>query len=89
MPPSPFPSPFPPKPAAAKRKLSYKESRELEELPARIETLEMRIAALGAAMQEADFYQQDSARIVAANSELATLQGELDAAYTRWAELDA
>jgi ATP-binding cassette subfamily F protein uup len=79
-------------PAAAvvspKRKLSYKDSRELQELPARIETLEARIAALGAAMQAPDFYQQDSARIVAQNSELATLQLELDAAYARWAELD-
>jgi len=77
------------KAAPAKRKLSYKESRELEELPARIDTLETRIAALGVAMQEPGFYQQDGARIVAANSELATLQGELDAAYARWAELDA
>ncbi|HEU4664418.1 MAG TPA: ATP-binding cassette domain-containing protein [Dokdonella sp.] len=80
------PSAFPP---PAKRKLSYKESRELDELPARIETLEARIAAIGEAMQETDFYQQDSARIVAANDELAALQGELDAAYARWAELDA
>jgi ATP-binding cassette subfamily F protein uup len=39
-------------------------------------------------MQAPDFYQQDSARIVAQNSELATLQLELDAAYARWAELD-
>ncbi|MBA8889745.1 ATP-binding cassette subfamily F protein uup [Dokdonella fugitiva] len=77
------------KAAPAKRKLSYKESRELEELPARIDALETRIAALGAAMQEPGFYQQDGARIVAANGELATLQGELDAAYARWAELDA
>ncbi|HEY6941720.1 ATP-binding cassette domain-containing protein [Dokdonella sp.] len=76
-------------PSPAKRKLSYKESRELDELPARIETLETRIAAIGEAMQEADFYQQDSARIVAANDELAALQAELDAAYARWSELDA
>jgi len=73
----------------AKRKLSYKDSRELQELPARIETLEARIAALGAAMQAPDFYQQDSARIVARNNELSALQLELDAAYARWAELDA
>ena len=73
----------------AKRKLSYKDSRELQELPARIETLEARIAALGAAMQAPDFYQQDSARIVACNNELSGLQLELDAAYARWAELDA
>jgi len=73
----------------AKRKLSYKDSRELQELPARIEALEARIAALGAAMQAPDFYQQDSARIVARNNELSALQLELDAAYARWTELDA
>jgi len=74
--------------APVRRKLSYRETRELEELPARIEALEARIAALGEAMQQADFYQQDSARIVAANNELAAAQAELDAAYARWAELD-
>jgi ATP-binding cassette subfamily F protein uup len=74
--------------AAAKRKLSYKDARELELLPQRIEKLEARIAELGTAMQEPAFYQQDSARILASNAELAALQGELDAAYTRWQELD-
>ncbi|TCO36835.1 ATP-binding cassette domain-containing protein [Dokdonella fugitiva] len=80
---------MPPTPSSAKRKLSYKESRELDELPARIDALEARIAALGEAMQDPGFYQQDSARIVAANNELAALQAELDAAYARWSELDA
>jgi ATP-binding cassette subfamily F protein uup len=80
---------MPASPAAQKRKLSYKDSRELEELPLRIDALETRIAALGAAMQEPGFYQQDGARIVAANTELAAAQAELDAAYARWAELDA
>ena len=75
--------------AVAKRKLSYKDARELDELPKRIETLETRIAALGATMQEPAFYQQEAASIVAANSEVAALQAELDAAYQRWQELDA
>jgi ATP-binding cassette subfamily F protein uup len=74
--------------AAAKRKLSYKDARELELLPQRIEKLEARIAELGTAMQEPAFYQQDSARILASNAELAAVQGELDAAYARWQELD-
>ena len=74
--------------AAAKRKLSYKDARELELLPQRIETLEARIAELGTAMQQPAFYQQDSARILASNAELAALQSELDAAYARWQELD-
>ena len=83
------PSAAPVAPVPARRKLSYKEARELEELPSRIDALETRVAALGDAMQQPDFYQQDSARIVAANNELAAVQAELDAAYARWAELDA
>ncbi len=75
--------------APAKRKLSYRETRELEELPLRIERLETRIAELGAAMQEPAFYGQDSSAIVAANDELSALQAELDAAYERWQALEA
>ncbi|HEY0231291.1 MAG TPA: ATP-binding cassette domain-containing protein [Dokdonella sp.] len=75
--------------ATAKRKLTYKDARELELLPQRIETLEARMAQLSVAMQAPAFYQQDSAAITATNDELATLQRELDAAYARWQELDA
>jgi ATP-binding cassette subfamily F protein uup len=75
--------------APARRKLSYREMRELDELPPRIERLETRIAELGAAMQEPAFYGQDSAAIVAANDELSALQAELDAAYARWQTLEA
>ncbi len=76
-------------PTPAKRKLNYKDARELDELPKRIETLEARIAERGAKMQEPAFYQQDGAAIIAANNEVAALQAELDAAYLRWQELDA
>jgi ATP-binding cassette subfamily F protein uup len=81
--------PAAPTPAPApRRKLSYKDQRELEQLPARIEALETDIAARGTAMNASGFFQQDSAMIVAANNTLATLQAELDAAYARWSELD-
>lgn len=72
----------------AKRKLSYKEARELEQLPARIEQLEGQIAAQAAAMNEPSFYQQDNAAIQRANKALAQLQAELDQAYARWSELE-
>jgi ATP-binding cassette subfamily F protein uup len=79
----------PPAPAPdARRKLSYKDQRELEQLPARIEQLEADIAARGEAMNDPAFFQQDSAAIVKANEALAKLQVELETAYTRWAELD-
>ncbi|WP_266180742.1 ATP-binding cassette domain-containing protein [Dyella humicola] len=79
-----------PAPAAtpAKRKLSFKEQRELEQLPLRIEQLETDIATRSEAMNDPSFFQQDSATIVKANEALASVQAELDGAYARWSELD-
>ena len=83
------PAPTAPPPAPAKRKLSFKDQRELEQLPSRIEQLETAIAERTAAMNEPAFFQQDSATIIQANDALARLQAELDAAYARWSELDS
>ena len=80
--------PAPPPPPAPKRKLSFKDQRELELLPRRIEELEAEIAARGEAMTDPAFFKQDSATITAANEAVAKLQAELEAAYARWAELD-
>jgi ATP-binding cassette subfamily F protein uup len=76
-------------PAKPKRKLSYKDARELEQLPVRIEQLEADIAAKTAAMNDPGFYQQDNAAILRANEALSAVQAELDAAYARWSELDS
>lgn len=73
----------------AKRKLNFKETRELEQLPQRIEALEARIASMTAEMNDAEFYRRDAAAITAHGAELARVQAELDAAYARWSELDA
>lgn len=75
--------------AEAKRKLSYKDARELEQLPRRIETLEADIAARSEAMNDPDFFRQDNAALTKANEALSKLQAELDTAYARWAELDS
>ena len=75
-------------PAPVKAKLSYRDARELEQLPARIETLETELARMTAAMNEPAFYQRDAAAIGADNAALSELQAELDAAYARWAELE-
>ena len=71
-----------------RKKLSYKDQRELELLPARIETLENEIAAIGKRMADPGFYQRGAAEVSAAGSELARLQGDLEIAFARWAELD-
>lgn len=74
---------------APRRKLSYKDQRELEQLPARIEQLETEIARLTAEMHAATFYQRDAAAIAAHGQQLQQTQEALDAAYLRWTELDA
>ncbi len=71
-----------------RRKLGYKETRELETLPARIEGLEADIAERTARMNDAAYFQRDAAAVQADNEALAAAQLALDAAYARWAELD-
>jgi len=72
----------------AKRKLSYKEQRELDSLPARIEALEAEQQALEMRVSQGDFYQQDKARIAEVTARLQQLRTELEQAYARWEELD-
>jgi len=73
----------------AKRKLSYKDARELEQLPGRIDALEARLGEMSEAMNDPGFYQRDSAAVTAHTQAMAGVQAELDAAYARWQELDA
>src|SRR3546814_10675695 len=82
--PRPLPLPRPRKTSAS----SVSSRRELEQLPARIEALETRIAELTAAMNDPAFYQRDSAAITAHNAVVAEAQAELDAAYARWEALE-
>jgi ATP-binding cassette subfamily F protein uup len=71
------------------RKLSYKERRELELLPGRIEDLEKEQADLHARMGEGDFYRQPSATITATLERLESLKQELEASYQRWQNLES
>ncbi len=75
--------------AAPKRKLSFKDARELEQLPAKIEQLELDVEGLTAAMNDPSFYTRSSAEVTAHTQQLTKVQAELDAAYARWQELDA
>jgi ABC transport system ATP-binding/permease protein len=82
---APAPAAVPP---AAKRKLSFKDQRELEQLPALIETLEAQVAEATAELHSPDFYKQGSAGMAAKNQALTALQAQLDHAYGRWNELE-
>jgi ATP-binding cassette subfamily F protein uup len=74
---------------AAPRKLSYKDQRELDALPERIEQLEARQGELEAQVSDADFYQQDHSVTEAVLQQLTKIQKELEAAFTRWEDLSA
>ena len=74
--------------AAPKRKLAYKEARELEQLPKTIEKLESDVEGLTSAMNDPAFYTRSSAEVTAHTQQLAKVQAELDAAYARWEELE-
>jgi ATP-binding cassette subfamily F protein uup len=72
-----------------RRKLSFKEQRELESLPGRIEALEAEHVALSAEVAGPDFYRTPAADIHAAMARLEALPGEIEAALRRWDELDS
>lgn len=72
---------------SAARKLSYKETRELESLPGRIEALETEIAEIESTLADPSIYAKDNARAVAMTARLPQAREELDAVETRWLEL--
>ncbi len=72
-----------------KKKLSYKEQRALEALPAEIEAMESKQALLNEQINHADFYRQDKNIIHATLNELTLLQKQLEQAYQRWEALEA
>ncbi|MDH3360412.1 MAG: ATP-binding cassette domain-containing protein, partial [Desulfobulbaceae bacterium] len=77
-------------PVPEKRKLSYKETKELEELPAQIETLEQEQESLNIIMADPNFFRnQDNKTIAKHTDRLAALGDELSIAYRRWEELEA
>jgi ATP-binding cassette subfamily F protein uup len=72
-------------PAAAKpRKLSYKEQRELDELPKRIEALEAEQVSLATLLADANAYTRDAKGVAAAQARVALIDDELLAAMERW-----
>ena len=87
---APPPSPAPPKPAAgARTKLSYKEQRELEALPARIEALEAEQAQIGARLASSELYVKEPQAVPALQARHAEIEDELMAALERWEALGA
>ena len=75
------------KPSSSAAKLSYKDQRELDALPAKMEALETSIAELAQQVSDPAFYQQSQEAISAVLDTLAARQAELDESLERWVEL--
>lgn len=77
-----------PKTPEKTKKLSYKLQRELDALPALIDSLEEQKAKLEEQVSSADFYQQDHETTAAVLEQLTKVSEDLEQAYERWTELD-
>ncbi|MBQ3801673.1 MAG: ABC-F family ATP-binding cassette domain-containing protein [Treponema sp.] len=75
-------SPAPSAGSGKKRKMSFKEQKEFEQLEARIAELEEKLPQLEAEMQGTDYV-----KVAKASAEFGELQAELEACYARWDEL--
>lgn len=94
--PAPAPAPAavpvpaaPPAEAARKRKLSYKEQRELDALPAQIAQLEQEQQVLEKELQGGQLYGKDAGRAAQVSARIAEIESELMAALERWENLSA
>jgi len=69
-------------------KLGFKEKRELEALPARIEEMEAEYDALYAQMGEPEFYKTDKDEIARVKARMEELEKAIEYAYDRWEALE-
>ncbi|MBN2530011.1 MAG: ATP-binding cassette domain-containing protein [Deltaproteobacteria bacterium] len=78
-----------PKSNASRRKLTYKENRELEALPGEIEALEAEQETLTARMQDPAFFIDNADEVNATSDRLAEIENLLMASLERWELLES
>jgi ABC transport system ATP-binding/permease protein len=71
------------------RKLSFKEQKEVETLPKRIEELEAEQQQIIAMMADPAFYRESGGKVAETKARLQSREKELAEAYKRWEELEA
>jgi ATP-binding cassette subfamily F protein uup len=86
---APRATPAQPRVREPKSKLSFKEAKELEALPGRIEGLEAEQAALTALLGDASAYRDEPARVATAQARFREVEAALAEAYARWESLEA
>jgi ATP-binding cassette subfamily F protein uup len=73
----------------ANRRLTYKDQRDLDRLPAEIERIELEIARAEEVIHDPDLYARDPDRFHAVTDEVARLRSEKHKAEERWLEVAA
>ncbi|HED14573.1 MAG TPA: ATP-binding cassette domain-containing protein [Gammaproteobacteria bacterium] len=76
-------------PASVRHKLSYREQRELNILPAQIETLEQQQRRLQQRLADPAIYRDQAAQAATLGRNLAELEQKLQGCYQRWEKLEA
>jgi len=79
----------PAQPSPGRSKLSYRETRELQALPDRIEVLEAEQKALGERLADASIYRSDPQRAAELHARWSAIEDELMACLERWEALSA
>ena len=74
-------------PPQQRKKLSYKDQRDYDLLPARIEEIETEMAGIESELSDGSLFTRDHARFTALTGKLETLRTEKAAAEDRWLEL--
>ena len=76
-----------PPPPTARKKLSYKDQRDYDLLPGRIEAIEVEMAAAETELSDGGLFTRDHAKFTALTGKLEKLRAEKAAAEDRWLEL--
>ncbi|PVV07780.1 MAG: ABC transporter ATP-binding protein [gamma proteobacterium symbiont of Ctena orbiculata] len=79
----------PQRPKKKSEKLSYKDQRELDALPQRIEALELQLDDLQTRLADPDLYRTQGNRVGELQLQMSEVQQELDQAYERWEILES
>ena len=87
--PTPAPAPAPAPVVASKKKLSYKEQRELDELPGKMAALEAEQIQLNALLNGTELYAQGAARIAEVTERAGEIEAELLELLERWEALES
>ncbi len=77
------------KKTASGKKLSYKDQRELEQLPVRIEQLEQEQTTLQTSLADPELYRRDAAAFKKLGERTKEVEAELAQSYARWEQLEA